>query len=135
MRGKLASGRGIVAAHGPVLVVADCDIRTRRRLWGGRLSQTTPGMLVKALEIECRAAGGRLVRASTWSTAPSQHCLCGERVNESPRDREYNCIACGPVGKRDLGSAALAAFVRFADVDDPRTAYLDSTASRHAQIT
>ncbi|GAB2995965.1 hypothetical protein GCM10023080_072710 [Streptomyces pseudoechinosporeus] len=127
--------REIVAAHGPVLVVEDCDIRAWYRLWGKRLSQTTPGMLIAALERECQAAGGRLVRASTWSTALSQHCLCGERVNKTLRDREHKCIACGLAGKRDLVSAALAAFVRFADVDDPKTAYLDTTASRHAQIT
>ncbi|MCJ0872258.1 transposase [Streptomyces sp. AP-93] len=127
--------RQIIAAHGPVLVVEDCDIRTWYRLWGKRLSQTTPGLLIAALGRECTAAGGRLVRASTWSTALSQHCLCGERVNKSLRDREHRCIACGLVGKRDMVSAALAAFVRFTDVDDPTTAYLDTTASRHAQIT
>lgn len=127
--------REIIAAHGSVLVVEDCDIRTWYRLWGKSLSQTTPGMLISALEIECKAAGGRLVRASTWSTALSQHCMCGERLKKTLRDREHKCIACGLVGKRDLVSAALAAFVRFADVDDPKTAYLDTTASRHAQIT
>ncbi|MER5181191.1 transposase [Streptomyces sp. NPDC002896] len=126
--------RQIIAAHGPVLVVEDCDIRTWYRLWGKRLSQTTPGMLIAALDRECRAAGGRLVRASTWSTALSQHCLCGERVTKSLRDREHKCIACGLVGKRDLVSAALAAFVHFRDVDDPKTAYLDTIASQHAQI-
>ncbi|MCJ0871885.1 transposase [Streptomyces sp. AP-93] len=127
--------RQIIAAHGPTLVVEDCDIRTWYRLWGKRLSQTTPGLLISALERECTAAGGRLVRASTWSTALSQHCLCGERVNKSLREREHKCIACGLAGKRDLVSAALASFVRFTDVDDPTTAYLDTTASRHAQIT
>ncbi|MER5310907.1 transposase [Streptomyces sp. NPDC002773] len=125
--------RQIIAAHGPVLVVEDCDIRTWYRLWGKRLSQTTPGLLISALDRECAAAGGRLVRASTWSTALSQHCLCGERVNKTLRDREHQCMACGLVGKRDLVSAALAAFVRFADVDDPNSAYLDTTASRRAQ--
>ncbi|TJZ55483.1 transposase [Streptomyces piniterrae] len=126
--------REIIANHGPVLVVEDCDIRTWYRLWGKRLSQTTPGMLVAALDVECKAAGGRLVRASTWSTALSQHCLCGERVNKTLRDREHKCIACGLVGKRDLVSAALAAFVDFGDVDDPKTAFLDTAMSRHAQI-
>ncbi|MCJ0869045.1 transposase [Streptomyces sp. AP-93] len=126
--------RQIIAAHGPTLVVEDCDIRTWYRLWGKRLSQTTPGLLISALDRECQAAGGRLVRASTWSTALSQHCLCGERVKKTLRDREHKCIACGLAGKRDLVSAALASFVRFADVDDPKTAYLDTTASRHAQI-
>lgn len=127
--------REIIAAHGPVLVVEDCDIRTWYRLWGKRLSRTTPGMLISALTAECEAAGGRLVRASTWSTALSQHCLCGERVRKTLRDREHKCIACGLAGKRDLVSAALAAFVRFTDVDDPKTAHLDTALSRHAQIT
>ncbi|MCJ0873638.1 transposase [Streptomyces sp. AP-93] len=127
--------RQIIAAHGPALVVEDCDIRTWYRLWGKRLSQTTPGLLISALERECQAAGGRLVRASTWSTALSQHCLCGERMKKTLRDREHKCIACGLTGKRDLVSAALAAFVRFTDVDDSKAAYLDTTASRHAQIT
>ncbi|WP_241266201.1 transposase [Streptomyces boncukensis] len=129
------AAREIIATHGPVLVAEDCDIRTWYRLWGKRLSQTTPGMLISALKAECEAAGGRLVRASTWSTALSQHCLCGERVHKRLRDREHKCIACGLVGKRDRVSAALAAFVRFTDVDDPKTAFLDTTASRNAQIT
>ncbi|MEJ8642416.1 transposase [Streptomyces sp. MS1.HAVA.3] len=127
--------RQIITAHGPVLVVEDCDIRTWYRLWGKRLSQTTPGLLITALDRECRAAGGHLVRASTWSTTLSQHCMCGERVKKTLRDREHKCIACGLVGKRDLVSAALAAFVRLTDVDDPKTAHLDTTMSRHAQIT
>ncbi|MFJ8658522.1 hypothetical protein [Streptomyces sp. NPDC093795] len=126
--------RQIIATHGPVLVIEDCDIRAWYRLWGKRLSQTTPGLLISALDRECAAAGGRLVRASTWSTALSQHCLCGERVSKALRDREHQCTACGLVGKRDLVSAALAAFVRFHDTDEPKTAYLDTIASRHAQI-
>ncbi|KAK1177733.1 zinc ribbon domain-containing protein [Streptomyces sp. NBS 14/10] len=126
--------RQIIAIHGPHLTVEDCDIRTWYRLWGKRLSQTTPGMLISALEAECEAAGGRLVRASTWSTALSQHCLCGERVKKSLRDREHKCAACGLVGKRDLVSAVLAAFVRLKDADDPKTAYLDTAQSRHTHI-
>ncbi|MCX5198951.1 transposase [Streptomyces sp. NBC_00249] len=127
--------REIIAAHGPNLTVEDCDIRTWYRLWGKRLSQTTPGLLIAALERECQVAGGRLVRASTWSTALSQHCMCGERVRKTLRDREHKCIACGLIGKRDLVSAALAAFVSITDPDNPKTATLDSARSRHAQIT
>ncbi|MFK4268583.1 zinc ribbon domain-containing protein [Streptomyces milbemycinicus] len=130
-----AVAREIIAAHGVNLTVEDCDIRTWYRLWGKHLSQTTPGMLIAALDRECRAAGGRLVRASTWSTALSQHCLCGQRVNKTLRDREHKCVACGLVGKRDLVSAALAAFVRLTDVDGPKTAHLHNAMSRHAQIT
>ncbi|MGW7304705.1 zinc ribbon domain-containing protein [Streptomyces sp. NPDC054835] len=126
--------REIVAVHSPNLTVEDCDVRTWYRLWGKSLSRTTPGLLIKALEIECRAAGGRLARVSTWSTALSQHCLCGERVTKTLRDREHRCTACGLVGKRDLVSAALAAFVRPTDAAVPTTTRLDTIASRIAQI-
>ncbi|KND30060.1 zinc ribbon domain-containing protein [Streptomyces acidiscabies] len=126
--------RQVIAVHGSVMVVEDCDIRTWYRLWGKSLSRTTPGMLIKALEIECQAAGGHLIRASTWSTTLSQRCMCGGRVSKTLRDREHKCGACGLVGKRDLVSAALAAFVRLTDADDPTTAYLDTVMSRHAQI-
>ncbi|MCC3770717.1 transposase [Streptomyces sp. UNOC14_S4] len=129
-----AVAREIITAHGPNLVAEDCDIRTWYKLWGKRLSQTTPSMLINALDKECRAAGGRLVRASTWTTALSQYCLCGERVTKTLRDREHRCTSCGLVGKRDLVSAALAVFVRFKDTGAPETAYLDAVLSRHAQI-
>jgi hypothetical protein len=128
------TARRILATHGPRLVVEDCDIRTWFKLWGKRLAQTTPGLLIAALDRECTAAGGRLIRASTWSTALSQHCLCGERVTKTLRDREHTCNACELVGKRDLVSAALAGFVRLTNPDDPTTAYLDTELSRHARI-
>ena len=51
--------------------------------------------------------------------------MCGERVRKTLRDREHKCITCGLVGKRDLVSAALAAFVVMTDPDDPETATLD----------
>lgn len=82
-----------------------------------------------------RPRAGDSYAASTWSTALSQHCLCGVRVTKTLRDREHRCTACGLAGRRDLVSAALAMFVRFHDVDDPKTSYLDTTMSRHAQIT
>ncbi|MFI0444525.1 zinc ribbon domain-containing protein [Actinomadura sp. 6N118] len=126
--------RQIITTHGPNLTVEDCDIRTWYRLWGRRLSQTTPGMLIAALAAECAAAGGRLVRSSTYHTKLSQHCLCGARVAKSLRDREHRCQRCGLTGDRDLVSAALGAFVRLTDPDDPKTARLDATMARHAQI-
>ncbi|MEV0403856.1 zinc ribbon domain-containing protein [Actinoallomurus sp. NPDC050550] len=126
--------RTIITTHGPNLTVEDCDIRTWYRLWGRRLSQTTPGMLIAALSAECTVAGGRLVRASTFTTALSQDCLCGHRVAKSLRDREHHCPACGLIGDRDLVSAALGAFVTCTDPGDPATARRDVTMSRHAQI-
>ncbi|MEU5023097.1 transposase [Streptomyces milbemycinicus] len=128
----------LVAAHGPNLTVEDCDIRTWFRLWGRACSATTPGRLIAALAAECTATGGRLLRASTFTTALSQHCLCGRRAPKSLRDRIHHCDpaggGCGLRGDRDLVSAALAAFTTLTDPDDPTTAHLDHTRARTAQI-
>ncbi|MET8013877.1 transposase [Streptomyces sp. NPDC005271] len=128
----------LVDAHGPNLTIEDCDIRTWFRLWGRACSATTPGRLITALAAECTATGGRLLRASTFTTALSQHCLCGRHVPKSLRQRTHHCDpaegGCGLKGDRDLVSAALAAFTTLTDPDDPTTARLDHTRSRTAQI-
>ncbi|MEU0842648.1 transposase [Streptomyces sp. NPDC005962] len=128
----------LVSAHGPNLTIEDCDIRTWFRLWGRACSATTPGRLITQLAAECTAASGRLLRASTFTTALSQHCLCGRRVPKSLRDRTHHCDpaegGCGLRGDRDLVSAALAAFTTLTDPDNPTTARLDHTRARTAQI-
>ncbi|OLT37858.1 hypothetical protein BJF79_28815 [Actinomadura sp. CNU-125] len=63
----------LVGVHGPDLVVEDCDITAWFRLWGRACARFTPGMLITALAAECAATGGRLLRASTRTTALSQH--------------------------------------------------------------
>ncbi|MEN3218847.1 zinc ribbon domain-containing protein [Mycobacterium avium] len=82
-------------------------------------------MLVTALQHECHAAGGRLYRAGTRSTAMSQHCLCGARVAKTLKQRTHDCPQCGLRGDRDIVSAALAACVSLTDPEDPRTARVD----------
>jgi hypothetical protein len=82
-------------------------------------------MLVTALARECAATGGRLNRAGTRSTALSQHCLCGVRVPKTLAQRTHDCPHCGLRADRDVASAMLAACVRLADPDDPRTARVD----------
>ncbi|GAA2125794.1 zinc ribbon domain-containing protein [Actinomadura napierensis] len=133
------SAGGIVAVHGPSLVIEDCDISGWFRLWGRACARFTPGMLITALEHECRAAGGRLVRASTRTTALSQHCPCGRRVPKHLGMRTHRCRTedggCGLTGDRDLIAAALAAFVHFQDPDDPSTARVDYTLSRRVLCT
>ena len=115
----------IVAAHGNTITVEDTNISTWARLWGKRIALFSPGMLVSALAAECAATGGQLSRASTRSTAMSQHCLCGGRVAKSLAQRTHYCPHCGLHGNRDIVSAALAACVKLTDPDDPRTARVD----------
>jgi hypothetical protein len=115
----------IVAVHGNTITVEDTNISTWARLWGKRIALFSPGMLVTALAAECAATGGTLSRASTRSTALSQHCLCGARVSKTLAKRTHDCQHCGLRGDRDVVSAILAACVTLADPEDPRTARVD----------
>ena len=115
----------LVARHGNTITIEDATISTWARLWGRRIALFSPGMLVEALKRECAATGGTLARASTRTTAMSQHCLCGQRVPKSLAQRTHDCPHCGLHGDRDIVSAVLAACVHFTDPDDPRTARVD----------
>jgi hypothetical protein len=123
---KLARAREvaarIVATHGNTITVEDCSISTWARLWGKRIALFSPGMLVAALKRECEATHGKLSRASTRSTALSQHCLCGARVPKTLAQRTDDCPHCGLHADRDTVAATLAACVTLGDPDDPRTA-------------
>ncbi|MER6980028.1 transposase [Streptomyces carpinensis] len=124
----------VVADHGANLTVEDCDIRTWYRLWGKALQATTPGRLITALGRECAKTGGRMLRASTFTTKLSQSCFCGEKVPKTLSDRIHHCLACGLVGDRDTVSSALGAHVHLDDPDDPSTARVDYVLARHTQI-
>jgi hypothetical protein len=124
----------IVADHGANLVVEDRDIRTWYRRWGKALQATTPGRLITAIAREYEKTGGRLLRASTFTTKLSQTCLCGEHVCKTLADRAHRCTACGLVGDRDMVSATLVAHVRLENPDDPSTAHLDTAQTRTTHI-
>jgi hypothetical protein len=124
----------IVAAHGSRIVIEDCAISSWARLWGKRMQVFSPGMLTAALAAECVATGGRLQRASTRTTALSQHCLCGHRVPKSLSQRTHHCPNCGLRADRDIISAALAACVELGDSDDPATARVDYELARALRV-
>jgi hypothetical protein len=112
----------IVAIHGNTMTVEHGRISNWARLWGKRIQLFSPGMLTAALTTECQATGGRLQRASTRSTAMSQHCICGQRVPKNLAQRVHDCPSCGLRKDRDVVSAVLAACVEMTDPDDPGTA-------------
>ncbi|WP_449657536.1 hypothetical protein [Streptomyces gibsoniae] len=87
-----------------------------------------------AIGRECEKAGGRLLRASTFTTKLSQTCFCGEKVAKTLADRIQACPACGLTGDRDKVSGALCAHVHLTDLDDPSSARLDIVQARHTQI-
>jgi len=126
----------LVREHGFALTVEDCDVAVWARQWGRSLAAFSPGTLLAAITHEAaavaRLAGlpGGVVRAATHTTALSQHCLCGERVAKSLRDRVHRCPACDLCGDRDAVAATLAAHVVFGDRDKPASAVVDYAASR-----
>ena len=85
----------IVREHGYRLVVEDVSIRAWARQWGRRIAAFSPGLLVTALEREATAVAalagiiGGVERASTRTTALSQHCLCGQRVAKTLAERTH----------------------------------------------
>ena len=118
------TAQAIVAAHGPHLITEDVDVRTWARRWGRGVAAFTPGRMLSRLAGECAAAGGGLLKASTFTTALSQHCTCGARTTKNLSQRWHTC-PCGIEGDRDIVSAAMAATVAFTDTADPRTARID----------
>ena len=128
--------KAIVWWHGFLLAVEACDLTAWTRRWGRSLHAFSPGMLLTAIEREAVATAspahlaGRLLRASTRTTALSQYCLCGCRVEKTLADRVHRCPRCGLVADRDAVSAALAAHLVFEDPDDPSTATVDYEATK-----
>jgi hypothetical protein len=126
----------VVGDHGFQLIVEDCDLRAWARRWGKAVAAFSPGLLLSALEREAFAVAslvggsGGVSRASTRTTVLSQHCLCGQRVEKTLRERVHDCRSCGLRGDRDVVSAALAAFVVLADRTEPASASVDYAASR-----
>lgn len=128
----------LVATHGYQLVVEDVRLSSWAVSWGRALAAFSPGMLLAAIDREARTVGegaggtGGVVRASTRTTALSQHCPCGARVTKRLADRVHDCTACGLRADRDAVAAVLASFVVFADPAAPASARVDYTASATA---
>ena len=125
-----------VRDHGAWFVIEDCDLTSWTRRWGRRMAAFTPGLLVRALEQEAAAVArigggaGGVKRASTRTTALSQHCLCGQRVAKSLAERSHACGACDLRGHRDAVAATLAACVVFASAGEPTSATVDRVLAR-----
>jgi len=125
-----------VLRHGFRATVEDCNLSAWARLWGRALFAFSPGTLLDAIRGEAIAVAkqagvqGGIWRASTNTTALSQHCLCGRRVAKSLGERVHSCPGCGLTGDRDAVSATLAAYVAFTDPDVPSTAVVDFARSR-----
>jgi hypothetical protein len=71
-------------------------------------------------------------RAATRTTALSQHCPCGARVEKRLGDRIHHCPTCSLRGDRDAVAAVLASFVVFAQPGESSSAQVDYAAAAKA---
>jgi hypothetical protein len=128
----------VIATHGYQLVVEDCTIAAWSRSWGAAVAAFSPAGLLAAIDHEARAVAaiaggiGGVERASTRTTALSQHCPCGARVAKRLIDRVHRCSTCGLTGDRDAVAAVLASFVVLLQRGDASSARVDHDASAHA---
>ncbi len=128
----------VVARHGYQIVIEDVRLPAWSASWGRALAAFSPGTLIAAIDREARAVGaiaggdGGIQRASTATTALSQHCPCGERVAKRLADRVHACPRCDLRGDRDDVSALLASFVVFSERGVPASAHVDYLAAQNA---
>jgi transposase len=126
----------VVQEHGCTLTMEACDLRSWSRQWGRSVAAFAPGTIIAAIAREADAVAavamteGGVVRASTRTTALSQHCLCGERVAKDLGQRTHTCPSCGLQGARDTIAAVLAAHVVFGNRHEPKSAAVDYGACR-----
>jgi len=126
----------VVLEHGCKLTMEACDLRSWSRQWGRSVAAFAPGTIIAAIEREADAVAkvarteGGVVRASTRTTALSQHCLCGDRVAKDLGQRSHTCPSCGLQGARDTIAAVLAAHVVFGNRREPESAAVDYEACR-----
>lgn len=127
------AAKPIIAEHGALVTIEDINVSHWARRWGRGIAVFTPGRLQAALEAEAEACGGEIRRASTFTTALSQHCLlCGHRSKKPLGQRTHTCPACGLTADRDAMAALLAAHTVFDDPDDPDTAHVEWESARQA---
>jgi hypothetical protein len=89
-----------------------------QKLFGKSISYRAPGMFMELLRkaaIKCNAV---VEEFSTWTTALSQRCHCGQRVPKTLGD-DHAC-SCGVAMQRDLYSAFLAQYVEADRLVEPQ---------------
>ena len=99
----------IISEHGINIVTENITVSSWTRLWGGSVGEEAPATLMRTIQREAKRAGGTWTEVNTYTTALSQHCICGKRTPKLLKQRVHECLGCEHVTRpvhRDL----LAAF-------------------------
>jgi putative transposase len=98
-------------AHGADIACEKVDYVAWQKGFPRSVGDRAPGMFVETIRRKASSAGGdRLYEYSTYTTALSQSCLCGDRKKKLRSQRVHRC-GCGIKEHRDLFSAYLGLHV------------------------
>lgn len=90
----------------------EVNVRAWQAHWGKAIGNRAPGMFQELLKRRVNTLGGNFYLFKTNTTALSQTCACGHKVEKTLGDRVHICPSCGIEMQRDLMSAFLARYVK-----------------------
>ncbi|WP_181362800.1 RNA-guided endonuclease TnpB family protein [Sulfoacidibacillus thermotolerans] len=107
LHGQLANQ---VIAIGTRINTEKLSYKAFQKMFGRSIGVRAPKLFLSILTRKAESAGGGVEKFSTYHTALSQVCLCGQRHKKRLSERVHACD-CGVVMQRDLFSAYLAKHV------------------------
>ena len=107
LHGQLANR---VIAIGIHIHTEKLSYKAFQKMFGRSISVRAPKLFLSILTRKAESAGGSVEEFSTYHTALSQVCLCGQKHKKRLSERVHACD-CGIVMQRDLFSAYLAKHV------------------------
>ena len=81
----------IITKDGSNVTTEKITVNSWTRLWGGSVGDFAPATLMKAIQREVERAGGTWTEVNTYTTALSQHCVCGRREPKPLKQRTHDC--------------------------------------------
>jgi transposase len=108
LHGQLANQ---VIAMGTHIKTEKLNYKAFQKVFGRSISVRAPKLFFSILSRKAESAGGNVEEFSTYHTALSQVCLCGQKHKKKLSERVHACN-CGVVMQRDLFSGYLAKHVQ-----------------------
>jgi transposase len=107
LHGQLANQ---VIAIGIHIHTEKLSYKAFQKMFGRSISVRAPKLFLSILTRKAESAGGSMEEFSTYHTALSQVCICGQKHKKRLSERVHQC-ECGVAMQRDLFSAYLAKYV------------------------
>ncbi len=108
LHGQLANE---ILAVGKYILTEKLSYKAFQKMFGRSISVRAPKLFLSILTRKAESAGGGVEEFSTYHTALSQVCICGQKHKKRLSERVHACD-CGVVMQRDLFSAYLAKHVK-----------------------